>query len=114
MNARNLLLAVTFVLAVTETVDIVDTGIAAAVFAALVFACGAWVWRRGSMIAATILGLQFLVEVTQAHTWKDTSMALKVFVMVVGTIGLAALAAVVVDRVRRRRIAGGATAQTES
>ena len=57
MNARNLLLAVTFVLAVTETVDIVDTGIAAAVFAALFFACGAWFWRRGSMIAATILGL---------------------------------------------------------
>ena len=42
MNARNLLLAVTFVLAVTDTVDIVDTGIAAAVFAVLFFACGAW------------------------------------------------------------------------
>ena len=104
MNARKVLLAVAFVFAVTEAIDIVDAGIFAAVFAVLYVVCGAWFWRRGSIIAVTVLALEFLVEVTQAHTWKDTSMAVKVYAMVLGAIGLAAVAGVLVGRVRQRRL----------
>lgn len=105
MNARKLLLVVTFVFAVTEAIDIVDVGIAAAIFAALYVLFGAWFWRRGSVIAVAVLGFAFLVEVTQAHTWKDTSTAVKIYAMVLGAIGLVAAAGVVVGRVRSRRIA---------
>ena len=110
MNARKLLLAVTLVFAVIETGDIPHTGIPAAVFAALFFAFGAWYWRRGSMVATIGLALQFLVEVTQAHTWKDVPTALKVVSMVLGTLGLAAVAGVLVDRARRWRVASRAAA----
>jgi len=106
MKARKLLLAVTVVFAITETADIPHTGIPAAVFAGLFFACGAWFWRRASIVATIVLGLQFLLEVTSAHTWKGVPMPLKVSAMVMGTIGLAAVAGVLVDRVRQRRLAG--------
>jgi len=86
-----------------ETIDIPHTGIPAAVAALLFFACAAWLWRRRSMIATTILTLLFLVEVTQAHTWKGASMPLKVYAMVTGTIGLIAAIGVLIDRIRSRR-----------
>jgi len=102
LNARNLLLAVTLVLGVIETADIPHTGVAAAVFAVLFFACALWHRRRGSMVAVGILALQFLVEVTQAHTW-GVALPFEVLVMALGTIGLGAVCAVVFDRYRRRR-----------
>jgi peptidoglycan/LPS O-acetylase OafA/YrhL len=112
MNPRNLLLAVTVVFAITETVDIVETGIAAAAFAVLFFACSAWLWRRSSVLATIVLSLLFLVEVTQAHTWKDTPTAVKIYAMVLGTVGLAAAAGVLVERFRQRRLARRPVAQS--
>lgn len=100
MNARNVLLAVTLMFGVTETIDIPHTGIPAAAFAVLFFACAAWFWRRRSLVATGILGVMFLVEVTQAHTWK-VALAQEVYAMVVGTVGLLAVAGVVVGRLRR-------------
>ena len=106
MNARKVLLAVTLAFGVTETIDIPHTGVPAAVFAFLFFACGAWYWRRRSMVATAILTLQFLVEVTNAHTWKGVSMPLKVYAMVAATIGLVAAVGVFVERIRNRRSPG--------
>jgi membrane associated rhomboid family serine protease len=103
MNAQKLLLAVTLVFGVMETIDIPHTGAPAAVFALLFFACAAWLWRRRSLIATAIVTLLLLVEVTQAHTWKGVSMPAKVWAMVAGTIGLVAVVGIVVDRVRNRR-----------
>ena len=54
------------------------------------FACSIWLWRRSNRIAAILLALQFTVEATQAHTWKDASPAAKDTAMVLGTAGLAA------------------------
>ena len=103
MNAHKLLLAVTLAFGITETIDIPHTGIPAAVFALLFFACAAWLWRRRSLAATAIVTLLFLVEVTQAHTWKGASMPLKVWAMVAGTIGIVAAIAVFVERIRSRR-----------
>jgi len=103
MNAQKLLLAVTFAFGITETIDIPHTGVPAAVFALLFFACAAWLWRRRSLVATAIVTLLFLVEVTQAHTWKGASMPVKVWAMVAGTIGLVAVIGVLVDRIRNRR-----------
>ncbi len=103
MNAHKLLLAVTLAFGITETIDIPHTGIPAAVFALLFFACAAWLWRRGSLVATAIVTVLLLVEVTQAHTWKGASMPLKVWAMVAGTIGLVAAVGVFVDRIRSRR-----------
>jgi len=104
MNARNLLLAVALAFGITETVDIPHTGIPAAVFAVVFFACAVWLWRRGSVVAVAVLVLQFLVEVTQAHTWK-VALPLQIFAMTLGTVGLAAAAATLVARRRHRRTA---------
>jgi ABC-type proline/glycine betaine transport system permease subunit len=103
MNAQRLLLAATLALGIMETIDIPHTGIPAAVFAVLFFVCAAWLSRRRSMIATTIVTLLFLVEVTQAHTWKDASMAVKVYAMVVGTVGLFAAIGIFIERIRTRR-----------
>jgi hypothetical protein len=103
MNAQKLLLAVTLAFGITETIDIPHTGAPAAVFALLFFACAAWLWRGRSLVATAIVTLLFLVEVTQAHTWKGASMPVKVWAMVAGTIGLVAVIGVLVDRIRNRR-----------
>src|SRR5881396_257793 len=103
MNAHKLLLAVTIAFGITETVDIPHTGVPAAVSALLFFVCAARLWRRRSMIAATIVTLLLLLEVTQAHTWKGASVPLKVWAMAAGTIGLVAAIGVFIDRFRSRR-----------
>ena len=105
MNAHKLLLAVTLAFGIAETIDIPHTGIPAAVFALLFFACAAWLWRRRSLIATGIVALLFLFEVTQAHTWKGVSLPLIVYTMVAGTIGLMAATGVFIDRIRSRRAA---------
>jgi hypothetical protein len=106
MNAHKLLLAVTLAFGLAETIDIPHTGIPAAVFALLFFACAAWLWRRRSLVATGIVAVLFLFEVTQAHTWKGVSMPLIVYTMVAGTIGLIAATGVFVDRIRSRRATG--------
>lgn len=103
MNVYKLLIAVAIAFGITETIDIPHTGIPAAVFAVLFFACAAWFWRRRSMVATAALTLLFLVEVTQAHTWKGASVEVKVWAMVAGTIGLLAALWVFVERIRSRR-----------
>jgi hypothetical protein len=93
MNIRNALLAIALTFGVWEATDIPDTGVVALVFATLFFACSVWVYRRNSRIAAIVLALQFAVEATQAHTWKDASTFAKDAAMVLGTVGfLTALA----------------------
>ena len=107
MNARNLLLAVALCFGVTETIDIPHTGIPAAAFAVVFFACALWFWRRHSLLAAGVLSAQFLVEVTQAHTW-GVALPEEIFAMALGTIGLVAATGVfggAIDRRRARRIA---------
>jgi len=108
MNAHKLLLAVTLAFGITETIDIPHTGVLAAVTALLFFACAAWLWRRRSLVATAIVTVLFLLEVTQAHTWKGASMPVKVWAMVAGTIGLVAAIGVVVERIRGRRTAAPA------
>jgi hypothetical protein len=107
MNPRNLLLAAALTLGVTETIDIPHTGVPAAVFAAVFFACAAWFRRRRSLVAVAVLSLQFLVEVTQAHTW-NVALAEEAFAMTVGTIGLVGAAGVLVERIRSHRAKAGA------
>jgi len=92
MTIRNTLIAIALTFGVWEATDIADTGAIAAVFAVLFFACSLWLWRRSSRIAAVVLALQFLVEATQAHTWKDASATAKDAAMALGTAGMIAAA----------------------
>ena len=102
MTIRNALIAIALSFGIWETTDIPDTGAIAAVFAVLFFACSLWLWRRNSRIAALVLGLQFTIEATQAHTWKDASPATKEAALVLGTAGIAAAAAFVAHSLARR------------
>jgi hypothetical protein len=88
MTIRNALLAIALSFGVWETTDIPETGAIAAIFAVLFFATSFWLWRRNSRIAALVLALQFTIEATQAHTWKDASSTAKDAAMVLGTAGL--------------------------
>jgi hypothetical protein len=93
MAIRNALIAIALAFAVWETSDIPDTGTIAAVFALLFFACSLWLWRRNSRIAAVVLALQFTIEATQAHTWKDASPTAKDAALALGTAGILAATA---------------------
>ena len=92
MTTRITLISIALAFGIWEATDVPDTGAIAAVFAALFFACGIWLWRRSSRIAAIVLALQFTVEATQAHTWKDASSTAKDAAMVLGTAGILAAA----------------------
>jgi hypothetical protein len=105
MSIRNALVAIALGFGVWEATDIPDTGAIAAVFAVLFFACSVLVLRRGSRIAAVVLFLQFTVEATQAHTWKDASTFAKDAAMVFGTAGMLVAAAFVVQSLRSLRTA---------
>jgi uncharacterized membrane protein len=93
MTIRNALIAIALGFGIWETADILDTGAIAAIFAVLFLACSLWLWRRNSRIAALVLALQFTIEATQAHTWKDASATAKDAAMVLGTAGIAAVLA---------------------
>ncbi len=93
MTIRNALVSIALAFGAWETSDIPDTGAIAAVFAILFFACSVWLWRRSSRIAAVVLALQFTVEATQAHTWKDASPAAKDAALALGTAGVLAATA---------------------
>jgi hypothetical protein len=88
MAIRNTLIAIALAFGVWETRDISDTGAIAAVFAILFFACSLWLWRRNSRIAALVLALQFTIEATQAHTWKDASPTAKDAALALGAAGI--------------------------
>src|SRR5581483_4630469 len=103
MTIRNALIAIAVAFGVWETSDIPDTGAIAAVFAVLFFACSLWLWRRSNRIAALVLALQFAVEATQAHTWKDASPTAKDAAAVLGTAGIAAAAAFLARSLRPLR-----------
>ena len=103
MTIRNALLAVALSFGVWETIDIPDTGAIAAIFALLFFACSLWLWRRNSRIAALVLALQFTIEATQAHTWKDASPTAKYAAMVLGAAGFAAALALLAHSLRALR-----------
>ena len=109
MTIRTILISIALVFGAWETSDIPDTGAIAAVFAVLFFACSIWLWRRSSRIAAIVLGLQFTVEATQAHTWKDASPTAKDAAMVLGTAGIIAAAAFVARSLRPRLTTQGET-----
>lgn len=98
MNIRNSVLAIGALFGIFETVDIPHTGVPALVFALLFFALAAWIWRRDSRIAASLLGVLLAVEATQAQTWKGVSPAAKDVAMVAGSIGLALVGAYVLGR----------------
>ncbi len=89
MTIRKTLIAVALSFGIWETIDIPETGAIAAVF----FVCSLWLWRRSSRVAAVVLALQFTVEATQAHTWKDASPATKEAALALGTGGILAAAA---------------------
>jgi hypothetical protein len=93
MAIRNTLLAIALAFGIWESIDIPDTGAVAAVFAVLFFACSMWLWRRSSRFAAAVLALQFTIEATQAHTWKDASPAAKDAALALGTAGILAATA---------------------
>lgn len=113
MAIRNTLIAVALAFGVWETSDVPDTGAIAAIFAILFFACCIWLWRRSSRIAAVVLALQFAVEATQAHTWKDASPTARETGLALGTAGFIAATAFLARSLRpgRRTVAatiGGA------
>jgi hypothetical protein len=93
VTIRNTLISIALAFGAWETSDIPDAGAIAAVFAILFFACTVWLWRRSSRIAAVLLALQFTVEATQAHTWKDASPASKDAAIALGTAGILAATA---------------------
>ena len=93
MAIRNALIAIALAFGAWETSDIPDTGLIAAIFAILFFACTLWLWRRNSRIATVVLALQFTIEATQAHTWKDASPMAKEAALALGTAGIIAAAA---------------------
>jgi hypothetical protein len=93
MTIRHALLAISLSFGVWETIDIADTGAFAAAFAVLFFACSLWLCRRNSRIAAIVLALQFTIEATQAHTWKDASPTAKDAALALGTAGILAATA---------------------
>lgn len=93
MNTRYALLAVGLAFGIWETVDVVDTGILAAVFAVLFFVCTAWLGRRNSAVAAIVIAVLCAFEASQAHTWKGTGTTAKDAATVLGTTGIAAAAA---------------------
>lgn len=101
MNPRNALLVVALAFGVWETVDIVDTGVPAAVFAFLFLACAVWLWRRNTWIAAVLIAALCSVEASQAHTWKDAGPAAKDAATALGSVGILAALTYLV---RRRRI----------
>lgn len=106
---RNATLAVAVVFGVWEATDIPDTGLIAAVFAVVFFACVVWLRRSGNRIAAIVLLLQFAVEATQAHTWQDASASAKDAAMVLGTAGIVAAAGFLACSLRPRRLLGRST-----
>jgi hypothetical protein len=93
MTIRNALIAIALSFGIWETTDIPDTGAIAAIFAVLFLACSLWLWRRNSRIAVVVLALQFTVEATQAHTWKDASSTARDAALALGTTGILAAAA---------------------
>jgi hypothetical protein len=93
MTIRNALIAIALSFGIWETTDIPDTGAIAAIFAVLFLACSLWLWRRNSRIAVVVLALQFTVEATQAHTWKDASSTARDAALALGTTGSLAAAA---------------------
>jgi len=104
MNIRNSVLAIGVAFGIFETVDILDTGIAALAFALLFFGLTVWVWRRESRPAAAVIGVLLAFEATQAQTWKDASLAVKDVAMVGGSIGLALVGAYVLRRAARATV----------
>jgi uncharacterized membrane protein len=100
MTIRNALIAIALSFGVWETTDIPEARAAAAVFALLFFACSLWLWRRRSRAAALVLAIQFTIEATQAHTWKDASTAAKDAATVLGTAGILVAATFLVRSLR--------------
>jgi hypothetical protein len=98
MNIRNAVVGIGLVFGVFETVDIPHTGIPALVFALLFFGLTAWVWRRDSRVAGSLVGVLLAFEATQAETWNGVSAAAKAVAMVGGSIGLAVVGAYVLSR----------------
>lgn len=104
MNIRNSVLAIGVAFGIFETVDILDTGVAALLFALLFFGLTVWVWRRDSRPGAALIGVLLAFEATQAQTWNDASLAAKDVAMVGGSIGLALVGAYVLRRGARATV----------
>jgi uncharacterized membrane protein len=98
VNPRNALLVVALAFGTWETVDIVDTGVPAAVFAVLFLASALWLWRRNTRIAAALIAALCSVEASQAHTWKDAGPAAKDAAMALGSAGILAALTYLVRR----------------
>ena len=104
MTIRNAVVGIGLTFGVLETVDIPHTGIPALVFAVLFFVLTAWVWRRDSRVAASLVGVLLAFEATQAETWKGVSAAAKAVGMLGGTVGLAVVGAYVLGRGARAAV----------
>lgn len=104
MNIRNSVLAIGVAFGIFETVDILDTGVAALLFALLFFGLTVWVWRRDSRPGAALIGVLLAFEATQAQTWNDASLAAKDVAMVGGSVGLALVGAYVLRRGARATV----------
>jgi len=99
MNARNALIAVALAFGGWEAIDVVDTGVPAAVFSVLFLAAAVWLARRSSRLAALLVALLCSVEASQAHTWKDAGQTAKDTAMVLGSAGILAALAFVAPRI---------------
>ena len=104
MNIRNSVLATGVAFGIFETVDSADTGVAALVFALLFFGLTAWIWRRDSRFAASVVGVLLAFEATQAQTWKNASPGARDVAMVGGSLGLAVVGAYVLRRGARAAV----------
>ena len=106
IKTRNALILVGLSFAIWETIDIfwISFPAAAAVMAALFFACTIWYWRRNSLRAVAALMLLFAFEGIVAPTLKAMTIT-KAADLALAVTGIGLAIAVIVEQ-RRQQISG--------
>ena len=107
-RARGILLVVAVLFAIGEALDSIDVGVPAIIFAIL-FAVGAVLMRRRVRGAVVFVGALVVLEVAAWPTFKRENAldwVVQVPFLIVGLIGLAALAWMLFER-RSRAATGG-------
>src|SRR6476660_1710431 len=105
LSARRTLLIVAVLFAIGEALDSIDVGLVGVVFAVL-FALGALLMRRGSRFGVPLVGVLVVVEVAAWPTFtRDTATdwITQVPFLLIGLVGLAALAIMIVHWLRTKR-----------
>jgi 4-amino-4-deoxy-L-arabinose transferase-like glycosyltransferase len=102
------LLTVAVLFAVGEALDSVDVGLIGVIFA-LLFATGALLMRKGRRSGTVLVGILVLVEVVAWPTFKrqtTVDWVVQLPFLIVGLVGLVALAMVLLSNWRTAKAAG--------